>query len=63
MPIDKIVAWASVIVAGIMLTHPFSWRMKLAKLEYSMFKEISDTRSWGNPSIFKHEITRRGRHE
>ena len=54
MPIEKIVALASGIVAGIALAHPFTWRAELRKLEYSMFKEISDTRSWGNPSIFQY---------
>jgi hypothetical protein len=52
MPIEKIIALASAIFAGIVATHPLTWRTEVRKLEYSMFKEVADTRSWGNPSIF-----------
>jgi hypothetical protein len=66
MPIEKIIALASVIVAGIMATHPFTWRTELRKLEYSMLKEVSDTRSWGNPSLFQYApaapLARRAHH-
>jgi hypothetical protein len=54
MPVDKLLTLASVIVAGIMVAHPFTWKLELRKLEYRMLREATDTRSWGNPSIFQY---------
>jgi hypothetical protein len=65
VPIKELIALASAIMAGVMVTHPFTWKTEIRKLEYSMFKEVSDTRSWGNPSIFqysKHPNHITGRH-
>jgi hypothetical protein len=45
MPIEKIIALASAIFVGIVATHPLTWRAEVRKLEYSMFKEVADTRS------------------
>ena len=63
MPIKEILVLASEIVAGVMATHPFTWKTELRKMECSMFKEISDTRSWGNPDIFQYapKATQAGR--
>jgi hypothetical protein len=54
VPIEKFVSIAAAIVFGLMITHPLTWRTHLLKLQYSILHEVSDTRSWGNPSIFKH---------
>jgi hypothetical protein len=53
MPVDKFVSLATAIVLGTMIAHPFDWRVRLLKVQYSILREVSDTRSWGNPSIFK----------
>jgi hypothetical protein len=51
MPIEKIIALASAVFAGVVATHPLTWRVEVRKLEYSILKEVSDTRSWGTPSF------------
>jgi hypothetical protein len=53
MPVDKFVSLATAIVLGTMIAHPFDWRVRLLKVQYSILREVSDTRSLGNPSIFK----------
>jgi hypothetical protein len=37
------------VVIGLMVAHPFTWRVELAKLEYRMLKEATRTDNWGNP--------------
>jgi hypothetical protein len=49
-------AHGAFIVAGVMAIHPFTWKTELRKMEYSMFKEISNTRSWGNRDIFQYAL-------
>lgn len=53
MQVDKLVPLATAIVLGTMIAHPFEWRMRLLKIQYTILREVTDTRSWGNPSIFK----------
>ena len=40
-------------VVGLYLQHPKTWRIELAKVQYSILKEVRRTDNWGCPSIFK----------
>ncbi len=53
LPIDGLIKIAMGVVLGLMIAHPFTWRVELAKLQYRMLKEATDTQSWGNPSIWQ----------
>lgn len=51
---EKLMPLAMAAVISLYIQHPLTWRIELAKLQYSILKEVSGTRSWGNPSIFRH---------
>lgn len=52
--IQKCMGIALTTVLGLWLAHPATWRVELAKFQYSILKETISTQNWGNPSIFKH---------
>ena len=52
MPIKELINLAFVIVAGIAVTHPMTFAVELRKVELSILREASDTRSWGDPVHF-----------
>jgi hypothetical protein len=52
MPIENLIKLAITIMVGIMITHPLTYTTEIRKIEFSILREIGDTRSWGNPSIF-----------
>jgi len=52
MPIDKFISLALIIFTGICATHPMTAALELRKIELSILREASDTRSWGVPVIF-----------
>ncbi len=37
---------------GLILSHPYTWRMELAKFQYSILKEATRVDNWGNPSLW-----------
>ena len=58
MPVKSVVAVATVVVGSVMLMHPLTWKTELRKLQFSILREVTNTRSWGNPSIFQHRKVR-----
>ncbi|MCC7440554.1 MAG: hypothetical protein IT285_02910 [Bdellovibrionales bacterium] len=50
--VDKLFPIALATVMGLWIQHPKTWRIELAKLEYSILKEVRRTDNWGCPSIF-----------
>ena len=58
LPIDGLMKIAMGNVLGLMLTHPFTWRVELAKLEDRMLREGTRTDNWGNPLIWQRPHTR-----
>ncbi len=59
LPIDGLIKIAMGIVLGLVVTHPFTWRVELAKLPYWMLHEGLRTDNWGNPLIWQRPYTRR----
>ena len=53
LPIDSLFKIAVRFALLLAVVHPMTWRVELAKLEYRMLKEATDTRSWGNVSIWQ----------
>ena len=37
---------------GLIARYPTTWRAELAKVQYSMLKNLSRTDNWGNPLIY-----------
>ena len=54
MPVKGLIDFAWIVFFGIVVTHPLTFRAELRKVQYAILREVSDTRSWGNPSIFRH---------
>lgn len=52
MPIKEIMTWATVLLAGIIATHPLTWRTEVRKIQIAILRDVGDTRSWGCPSVF-----------
>jgi hypothetical protein len=52
MPIKELVSVALMILTGICVTHPMNAALAIRKVELSILREASDTRSWGVPVIF-----------
>lgn len=50
--VDKLFKISFAFVVGLAVTHPRTWRVELAKVEYRMLKE-SITAPWGCPSLTK----------
>jgi hypothetical protein len=50
--VEKLFPIALATVMGLFVQHPKTWRVELAKLEYSILKEVRRTDNWGSPSIF-----------
>ena len=48
--VNKAMTIATVVVATMIIRHPMSWRIELAKLQVRMMKDAN--RSWGCPSIW-----------
>ena len=57
MPIKEIMTVASLVLGGLIVTHPLTWRSEIRKVQFSILREVTSTRSWGNPSIFVHRAT------
>ena len=53
--IGKLMPIAITVVMGLMVTHPRTWRVELAKLQYSILKEAIRTDNWGNPNVIFHQ--------
>lgn len=51
--IDKLMKVSLLIVFGLMMTHPFTWRMELIKLEHSMLREAIRTDNWGRLPVLE----------
>ena len=49
--IGKLMPIAFSVVMGLMVTHPRTCRVELAKLQYSILKEVTRTDNWGDPSL------------
>jgi hypothetical protein len=49
--IGKLVPIAFSVVMGLVVTYPRTWRVELAKLQYSILREATRTDNWGNPSL------------
>ncbi|MCM2279343.1 MAG: hypothetical protein NDJ89_14810 [Oligoflexia bacterium] len=47
LPIKERVTIATAVVLGMAALHPTDYKMRLWKLQYSMLKEVRETRSWG----------------
>jgi hypothetical protein len=57
MPIKEVINLVFVIVTGIAVTHPMTFAVELRRIELSILREASDTRSWGDPVHFpEHEF-------
>jgi hypothetical protein len=56
--IEKLLPIAFAVVMGPYIQHPKTWRVELAKLEYSILKEATRTDNWGCPSIFSNGACR-----
>jgi hypothetical protein len=52
MPIREFINLAFVILVGICITHPMDAALAIRRVELSILREASDTRSWGNPVWF-----------
>lgn len=52
MPIREFINLAFIILVGICITHPMDAALAIRKVELSILREASDTRSWGNPVWF-----------
>lgn len=50
MPIKEIMAVASFGLATLIVTHPLTWRTEMRRIQIAILRDVSDTRSWGNPS-------------
>ena len=57
MPIDKFIALALMILTGICVTHPMDAALTIRKVELSILREASDTRSWGLPVVFPEHLS------
>ncbi len=54
MPIDKLIKLAIAVMTGIVISHPLTYMTEIRRIEFSILKEIGNTRSWGNPLIFQY---------
>jgi hypothetical protein len=52
MPISELITLALFVFGGICVTHPMNAALAIRRVEASMLREASDTRSWGYPVIF-----------
>ena len=52
MPINEIMTVAAILLAGIVATHPLTWKTEVRKVQIAILRDVSDTRSWGNPSLW-----------
>jgi len=52
MPIREFINLSLLILTGICITHPMTAALEIRKIELSILREASDTRSWGVPVIF-----------
>jgi hypothetical protein len=52
MPIREFINLAFIILTGICITHPMDTALTIRKVELSILREASDTRSWGDPVHF-----------
>lgn len=53
--IEKLMPIAFSVVMGLVVTHPRTWRVELAKLQYSILREAIRTDNWGDPNIAFHQ--------
>jgi hypothetical protein len=54
MPIKEIIAIAAMVMAGIVITHPFSYGKYIRQAEFSILREATRTDNWGDPSLYHH---------
>ena len=59
MPIKGFINLAFVVMLGIFITHPMTFAVELRRVELSILREASDTRSWGDPVHFPEHVSRR----
>jgi hypothetical protein len=52
MPIKETMNLALIVFAGICITHPMDAALTLRRIELSMLKKSSSTKSWGMPVVF-----------
>ena len=48
--IGKLMPITMTVVLGMAVTHPSTWRVEIAKLQYSILKEAIKTDNWGDLS-------------
>jgi hypothetical protein len=51
MPIEPLIKLSAAILIGLAITHPMNVSRAIRGVEFSVLREITNTRSWGNPSI------------
>jgi hypothetical protein len=52
MPIEPLIKLSAAILIGIAITHPLNVTRAIRGIEFSILREATNTRSWGNPSIY-----------
>ncbi len=50
--VNKLMSISVVVVLGLMLQYPKTWKVELAKLQYKILKDVGKTSNWGCPSIW-----------
>jgi hypothetical protein len=50
--IGKLMTIAFAAVMGLVVAHPRTWRVELAKLQYSMLRESIRTDNWGDLRVY-----------
>ena len=50
--IELIIPIAASAAVALLVRYPATWRVELAKIQYSMLKDLSRTDNWGNPSLY-----------
>ena len=52
MPVKECIAIAATVLAGIVVTHPFSFGNYIREVEFSILREATRTDNWGDPSLY-----------
>ena len=50
--IELLIPIAASAAVALLVRYPTTWRVELAKIQYSMLKGLSRTDNWGNPSLY-----------
>jgi len=59
--LNKAMAISVAVVFGLYVSHPLTWRVELAKLQYRILRDVSKTSNWGNPSLSRYTPGSRNR--